>query len=68
MSLIDVPNLKNQTMGRLFLCGSKILQKWCEEDAEEKCEENGAIFGSVATFCTTLTRFLLNLLCKVMYM
>ena len=35
---------RNQTTGRLILCGSKILQKRCEE---EKCEENWAIFGSV---------------------
>ena len=35
-------------MGRLFLCGSKIIQKQCEEEeGEEKCEENGPIFGSV---------------------
>ena len=33
------------TTGRLFLGGSKILQKQCKE--EEKCEENWAIFGSV---------------------
>ena len=38
----------NWTMGRLFLCGSKIIQKQCEEEeGEEKCEENGPIFGSV---------------------
>ena len=38
-------------MGRLFLRGLKILQKRCEEEeeeeeGEEKCEENGPIFGS----------------------
>ena len=40
---------KHQTMGTLFLCGSKILQKRCEEEdkGEEKCDENRAIFGSV---------------------
>ena len=36
---------RNQTTERLFLCGSKSLQKRCKE--EEKCEENWAIFGSV---------------------
>ena len=39
-------------MQRLFLCGSKILQKHCKEEEEEeeeveKCEENGPIFESV---------------------
>ena len=40
---------RNRTTGRLFLCGLKILQKRCEEEeeGEEKCEENWAIFGSV---------------------
>ena len=42
---------RNGTTGRLLLCGSKILQKWCQEEeegeGEEKCEENWAIFGSV---------------------
>ena len=44
---------RNRSMGRLFLCGSKILQKRCEE--EEKCEENWPIFGSVS--CSPLTDF-----------
>ena len=40
---------RNPTMGRLFLCGSKILQKRCkEEEGEEKWEENWEIFGSVS--------------------
>ena len=36
-------------MGRLFLRSSKIHQKRCneEEEKEEKCEENGPIFGSL---------------------
>ena len=34
---------RNCTMGRLFLCDLKILQKQCEEEGEEKL----AIFGSV---------------------
>ena len=39
---------RNGTTGRLFLCGSKILQKRCkEEEGEEKCEENWTIFESV---------------------
>ena len=41
---------RNRTTERLFLCGLKILQKQCkeeEEEREEKCEENLAIFGSV---------------------
>ena len=44
---------RNQTMGKLFLRGSKILQKRCE--GEEKCEENWAIFGSVYLAHTTNT-------------
>ena len=38
---------RNRTTGMLFLCGLKILQKRYEEEGEEKCEENWAIFGSV---------------------
>ena len=38
---------RNQTTGRVLLCGSKILQKRCEEEGEGKCEENLAIFASV---------------------
>ena len=45
MCLIDVPNFKEiKTTGRLFLCGSNILQKQCEEG---EGEEKWAIFGSV---------------------
>ena len=51
MCLIDVSNLKEITTGRLFLCGSKVLQKQCEE--EEKCEENWAFFGRVYILFTS---------------
>ena len=50
MCLIDVPNLKEiKPQEGYLLCGSKILQKRCEEEeeGEDKCEENWAIFGSV---------------------
>ena len=59
-------------MGRLFLRGLKILQKQCEEEeekeeeGEEKYEGNGPNLKCIS--CMSLTRFLSNLLCKVMCM
>ena len=42
MSFISAPNLKNRSMGRLFLCDLNMFVILCKE--EEKCEENRAIF------------------------
>ena len=33
-------------MGRLFLCDLNVFVILCEEEEEEKCEENRAIFRS----------------------
>ena len=41
---------RNQTTGRLFLCGSKILQKQCEEEEEENVKKIGQfleVYGRV---------------------
>ena len=35
---------RNRSMGRLFLCDLNIFVILCEEEEEEKCEENRAIF------------------------
>ena len=49
MCLIDVQNLKEiqPWEGYFYVHGSKILQQRYEEEGEDKCEENWAIFGSV---------------------
>ena len=46
MCLIDVPNLKEIEPQEGYFYE---IQKWCEEEeeGEEKCEENWAIFESV---------------------
>ena len=46
---------RNRTTGRLFLCGSKILQKRCEE--EEKCEKIGQFLEAYILFTTNLISF-----------